>query len=51
LALDNVLIDHEGQLIEDVGTFWDHAEQRYKTAHDYLFWSFANIVLERENIG
>jgi hypothetical protein len=28
IPLDNVLIDHHGQLIEDVGWFWDHADQR-----------------------
>lgn len=37
IAIDNVLIDHDGKLIEDVGYFWDHAEQRYKLAHDYIF--------------
>ena len=37
IALDNVLIDHEGELIADVGWFWDHADERYKIAHDYLF--------------
>jgi hypothetical protein len=40
IALDNVLIDHEGKLIEDVGWFWDHAEDRYKIAHDYLFVNY-----------
>ncbi len=36
LAVDNTLIDHSGTCIEDVGWFWDHAEERYKVAHDYL---------------
>lgn len=36
IPIDNVLIDHEGKLIEDVGWFWDHAEKRHKIAHDYL---------------
>lgn len=27
---------HSGQLIEDVGDFWEHAEHRHKRAHDYL---------------
>lgn len=36
IPLDNVLIDHDGKLIEDAGWFWDHAEQRNKIAHDYL---------------
>lgn len=40
IALDNVLIDHEGKLIEDVGWFWDHSEDRYKIAHDYLFINY-----------
>jgi hypothetical protein len=42
LALDNVSIDHTGKLIDDVGTFWDHSEQRYKIAHDYLFINYVN---------
>jgi hypothetical protein len=40
IALDNVLIDHDGKLIEDVGWFWDHAEERHKIAHDYLFVNY-----------
>ena len=40
IALDNTLIDHEGKLIEDVGWFWDHAEQRNKIAHDYLISNY-----------
>lgn len=40
IPLDNVLIDHTGQLIEDVGWFWDHAEDRYKIAHDDLFVNY-----------
>jgi hypothetical protein len=40
IAIDDVLIDHEGKLIEDVGWFWDHAEDRYKIAHDYLFINY-----------
>ena len=40
IALDNVLIDHVGTLIEDVGSFWDHAEQRFKIAHDYLIANY-----------
>jgi DDE superfamily endonuclease len=40
IALDDVLIDHDGQLIEDVGWFWDHAEDRAKVAHDYLFANY-----------
>jgi len=40
IAIDNVLVDHSGTLIEDVGYFWDHAEQRYKIAHDYLIINY-----------
>jgi hypothetical protein len=40
IAIDNVLIDHDGKLIEDVGWFWDHAEDRAKIAHDYLFANY-----------
>ena len=36
IPIDNTLVDHSGKLIEDVGDFWDHAEQRHKIAHDYL---------------
>jgi hypothetical protein len=36
IPIDNVLIDHDGKLIEDVGWFWDHAQSRSKIAHDYL---------------
>jgi len=40
IALDNVLIDHDGKLIEDTGWFWDHAEDRNKIAHDYLIVNY-----------
>lgn len=40
IAIDNVLIDHDGKYIEDVGCFWDHAEQRHKIAHDYLIANY-----------
>jgi hypothetical protein len=40
IPIDNTLIDHAGQLIEDVGWFWDHAEDRYKVAHDYLIVNY-----------
>jgi hypothetical protein len=41
IAVDNTLIDHYGTCIEDVGWFWDHAEERYKVAHDYLIANYA----------
>ena len=40
IALDNVLVDHHGKRIEDVGYFWDHADERYKVAHDYLIGNY-----------
>lgn len=40
IALDNVLIDHDGKFIEDAGYFWDHAEERSKIAHDYLIVNY-----------
>lgn len=40
IAIDNVLIDHDGKFIKDVGWFWDHAESRNKIAHDYLFANY-----------
>jgi hypothetical protein len=40
IALDNTLVDHDGKLIEDVGWFWDHAEDRHKIAHDYLIANY-----------
>jgi hypothetical protein len=40
IAIDNVLVDHEGKLIEDAGFFWDHAEHRHKIAHDYLIANY-----------
>ena len=40
IAIDNVLIDHHGKFIKDVGWFWDHAEGRNKIAHDYLIANY-----------
>lgn len=40
IAIDDVLIDHDGQFIKDVGWFWDHAEQRNKIAHDDLIANY-----------
>ena len=40
IALDDTLIDHDGKFIKDVGWFWDHADQRNKIAHDYLFVNY-----------
>jgi hypothetical protein len=40
MPIDNTLIDHHGECLEDAGWFWDHAEERYKIAHDYLFVNY-----------
>lgn len=40
IALDDTLIDHDGKFIKDVGWFWDHAEERYKIAHDDLIANY-----------
>jgi hypothetical protein len=40
MAIDNTLVDHAGQLIADVGSFWDHANERYVIAHDYLLSNY-----------
>ncbi len=40
IPIDNTLIDHCGELIADVGWFWDHAEERYKVAHDYIIANY-----------
>ena len=42
IALDNTLVDHQGELIPDAGWFWDHAEERYKIAQDYLFANYVH---------
>jgi hypothetical protein len=39
-AIDDALIDHDGKFIEDVGWFWDRAEDRNKIAHDYLIANY-----------
>jgi hypothetical protein len=40
IPIDNTLIDHQGELIPDAGWFWDHVEQRYKIAQDYIFVNY-----------
>jgi DDE superfamily endonuclease len=40
IAIDNTLVDHTGKLIEDVGWCWDHANERYVIAHDYLISNY-----------
>ena len=36
IPIDNTLVDQHGELIQDAGWLWDHAEERYKIAHDYM---------------
>jgi hypothetical protein len=36
MAIANTLVTHEGKLIEDVGWFWDHADERHVIAHEYI---------------
>jgi hypothetical protein len=40
IPIDNTLVDHAGKLIEDVGYYWDHADQRYTIAHDDLLANY-----------
>jgi uncharacterized protein YndB with AHSA1/START domain len=40
IPIDNTLIDRDGLLIPDAGWYWDHAEDRYKIAQDYLFANY-----------
>ena len=40
IAIDNTLVDHSGEMIEDVGWFWDHADRRHLIAHDYVIANY-----------
>lgn len=40
IPIDNVLVAHTGEMIQDAGEFWDHAEQRYLIAQDYLIANY-----------
>jgi uncharacterized protein YndB with AHSA1/START domain len=40
IPIDNTLIDRDGLLIPDAGWYWDHAEDRYKVAQDYVFVNY-----------
>jgi len=40
IAIANTLVTHEGKLIEDVGWFWDHADERHVIAHDYIISNY-----------
>jgi DDE superfamily endonuclease len=41
IAIDNTPVNHEGKLIDDVGWFWDHADERHVIAHDYVIANYA----------
>ena len=40
MAIDNTLVDHSGEMIEDVGWFRDHADRRHLIAHDYVIANY-----------
>jgi hypothetical protein len=40
IAIDKTRVDHTGKLIEDVGWFWDHANERSVIAHDSLISNY-----------
>lgn len=40
IPLDNPLVDHAGKLLEAVGYYWAHAEQRHKIAPDSLIANY-----------
>src|SRR5215469_3443776 len=42
IALDDVLLEKSGKLIPDSGIFWDHCEERYKHAQDYIIINYVN---------
>jgi uncharacterized protein YndB with AHSA1/START domain len=40
IAIDNTLVTHEGKRIDDVGWFWDHADEHHVIAHDYVISNY-----------
>ena len=40
IAIDNTLVGHSGEKIEDAGWFWDHSDQRHRIAHDYVIANY-----------
>ena len=40
IAIDNTLVSHGGEMIEDTGWFRDHAEGRHLIAHDYVIANY-----------
>ena len=51
IAVDNTLVDHHGEMIEDVGWFWDHADRRYLIAHDYVIANYVCNVGQALSLG
>ena len=47
IAIDNTLIDHAGMLIQDVGYFWDHSQERNTIAHDYLIAGYVTTAAKQ----
>jgi hypothetical protein len=39
-AIDHTLVNHAGKLLEDVGGFWEHADQRHGIAHADLISNY-----------
>ena len=45
IAIDNILVSHRGEMIEDVGWSWDHVDRRHLMAHDYVIaWKKVSIL-------
>jgi len=42
IAIDDVLIEKFGKYIKDSGTFWDHSDERYMHAQDYIIVNYVN---------
>jgi hypothetical protein len=40
IAIDHTLGAHEGKRIDDVGWFWDHADERHVIAHDSMLANY-----------
>jgi hypothetical protein len=42
IPIDDVLIEKSGKYIKDSGTFWDHSDERYMHAQDYIIVNYVN---------
>jgi len=42
IAIDDVLIEKFGKYIKDSGTFWDHSDERYMHAQDYIIVNYVH---------